>query len=138
MLGIRIGHDLQRIGDLAGRDSLRLPGVFFTEDECCYLAKKSIESVAGFFSAKEAVFKALPEIRGFCWSDIEINLDPNGAPRLTFYGPLQRFMQEHALAAHLSISHSGDYVSSVVLISQAAPGLGKPASPPISIRETSR
>lgn len=122
MLDIRLGHDLQFVEEFAGIDALRLPGIFFTAAECAYFttAKSPVQSMAGHFSAKEALFKALPEVDGLYWPDIEIDHDWSGAPRLNFTGKLQRFMQRHGLVTRVCISHSGSYVSSVVLITPFA------------------
>jgi len=87
----------------------------FLSDSEISLAKK-IESLAGFWAAKEAISKALGCGIGsrLGFHDIVISKDPKGAPSFT--------LNSNALKIHpiksssLSISHDGGFAIAVVLI----------------------
>lgn len=115
---IAVGHDLQRVDELVGRDDLREPGVMFTAAECERFARSAdpLRSLAGGFACKEALFKALPAIDGVFWTDIEVVHDHRGAPTLRFHGALAERFAREGWRALLSISHSGDYASAVVIL----------------------
>lgn len=123
---IAVGHDLQLVGELAGREDLREPGVIFTEAECERFSRSvdPLRSLAGAFAAKEALFKALPPIDGAFWTDIELVHDRRGAPSLRVHGALAERFARAGWRALLSISHSGDYASAVVIVDGAAPEPG--------------
>lgn len=74
--------------------------------------KHYLEFVAGRFSAKEAYSKALGTGIGkkAAWQDIEILNAPSGRPTIQVRG------QKGTLS--VAITHSGDYVSTVVTIEE--------------------
>jgi holo-[acyl-carrier protein] synthase len=115
---IGIGHDLQLVHEIAGREGLATEGVFFTERECAHVrrAKSAAVSMAGLFSAKESLYKALPEVPPSSWTDIEIVHDQRGAPSFCFHGAVGALFEKRGWSARLAITHSGDYASSVVII----------------------
>ncbi len=115
---IQLGHDLQVVRELSGREDLETPGVFLTESEHAYIeAQRSpLQSMAAIFSAKEAFFKAAPETPGAFWTDIEILHDERRAPFIKLHGELGKRAEKEGWSVRLSISHSGEYVSTVVLI----------------------
>ncbi len=79
------------------------------------LAKK-IESLAGFWAAKEAISKALGCGIGsrLSFHDIIISKDPRGAPSFTLKRKAQKL---HPLKnSSLSISHDGGFAIAVVVI----------------------
>lgn len=117
---IGLGHDLQRTTELDPASDLGVPGVFFTaqEREHWERAVSPRQSMAAIFSAKEALFKALPAMRGHPWTDAEVVYDRHGAPRLDLHGELGQIARDRGWAIQLSLSHSGDYVSAVVAVSQ--------------------
>ncbi|MBW4497330.1 MAG: holo-ACP synthase [Oscillatoria princeps RMCB-10] len=116
---IGIGHDIQLISELKSAESLRVPGFFFTDNECLYFngRKNSLQSIAGIFAAKEAFFKAIPRISNFHWTDVEVLHDVRHAPYFRLHGSLQEYFASQGWTANLSISHSGEYVSTVVVVS---------------------
>ncbi|NEU82064.1 holo-ACP synthase [Nostoc sp. UIC 10630] len=116
---IGLGHDIQLIAELTKVEALKLPGIFFTNTECLYFSqsKNPLQSMAGTFSAKEALFKALAMTPNFYWTDVEVRHNSRYAPYFEFYGSLAEHFQVQGWTVHLSISHSGDYVSTVVAIS---------------------
>jgi holo-[acyl-carrier protein] synthase len=116
---IGVGHDLQRVADVARATALHEPGVFFTEGEAAHAAraKAPAERSAGLFAAKEAFFKALAGApSAMCWTDIEVAHDRDRRPYYRFHGALARHMAERRLRALLTISHSGEYASAVCVL----------------------
>ena len=74
----------------------------------------NIETLAGLFSAKEALLKALKKgINNYSLKDIEIIHDDNKAPSFIFHNELEYLNSSNI---SLSISHDGEYAISVVLI----------------------
>lgn len=119
---IAIGHDIQLISELTKVESLKVPEIFFTQAECQYFSqsKNYLQSMAGIFSAKESLFKALAITPTFYWTDMEVQHNSNHAPYFQFYGSLAQYFKCQNWAAHLSISHSGDYVSTFVVVTASA------------------
>ncbi|OPY69534.1 MAG: Holo-(acyl-carrier-protein) synthase [Syntrophorhabdaceae bacterium PtaU1.Bin034] len=106
MIGIDI-VDVSRIGRLKEKYGDKFLVKVFTEGEIRYTAgkKKSDESLAGRFAAKEAFMKAWG--RRLPWKDIEIHSGERGRPFILFEG--KRF-------DGVSISHERNYAVSAVLI----------------------
>ncbi|MEU6734765.1 holo-ACP synthase [Streptomyces physcomitrii] len=124
-----LGHDLQLISELEVAPALREPGVFFTPGELARFAAavSPLESLAGGFAAKEALFKALPPARAtWFWTEAELVHDPRGAPRFRAHGTLAAHLDAHRLRVDVSLSHSGGFVSAVVLVTARPPGGGTP------------
>lgn len=126
---IGLGHDLQRSTEIDPTAELGAPGVFFTvrERERWEGAVSPRHSMAAIFSAKEALFKALPAMQGHPWSDAEVVHDRHGAPRFELHGALGQLVRDRGWAIQLSLSHSGDYVSAVVAVSDTGAPLGPEA-----------
>jgi holo-[acyl-carrier protein] synthase len=116
-----LGHDLVAIRELESTEALREPGFFFTGSEHSHAARavEPLVALAGLFAAKEAFFKAVPQLHGNYWTDVEVVHDPHGAPRFCLHGPLGRALAEQGLSVHLSISHAGGYASAVVAVERA-------------------
>ncbi|MEV4439111.1 holo-ACP synthase [Streptomyces sp. NPDC049577] len=116
---VGLGHDLQLVSEVEGASALKEPGVFFTPAELRRIASATspAESLAGGFSAKEALFKALPAAgETWFWTDAELVHDRHGAPRFHARGPLADHLARHRLRVSVSLSHSGGFVSSVVIV----------------------
>lgn len=75
-------------------------------------ANPSIETLAGFFAAKEAVVKALGLIGE--WHNIEISKEDSGRPYVKV-----NYSNNEIISHDISISHDGDYAmaSAIFLIS---------------------
>ena len=74
-------------------------------------------SLAGRFAAKEALAKALGAPAGLHWVDVETYVEDSGQPRLTMRGTvLARADVLGVTSSHVSISHDGGMVSSVVVL----------------------
>ena len=87
----------------------------FTEKERDYLKKRALaaQSAAGMFCAKEAVLKALSlGITDARLTDIEILHRESGAPYVVLHGELAG----KAAALHISITHTEDTASAVVIL----------------------
>lgn len=76
-----------------------------------------MESLAGYFAAKEAVAKALGTgFRKFSLLDIEVKKDEMGKPMVFLYGEARRLAQERRIAQiHLSISHEKEMAIAFVV-----------------------
>lgn len=91
----------------------------FTSNEQEYFQKKnmSLETIAGFFAAKEAFLKSLNQGVDFCkMTDIEIYHDKNGSPYFKFHQELKKKVKN--ITFSLSISHDHNYaIASVIALS---------------------
>ncbi len=85
----------------------------FTKEEIDYFKSKGLktETIAGNFSAKEAISKALGTgIRNFNFKDIEILRDKKGKPIVKTYNNLRKICIDYnVLEIKVSISHGRDY-----------------------------
>ena len=124
---IGLGHDLQRSTEIDPAGELGAPGTFFTARERTRWegAVSPRQSMAANFAAKEALFKALPAMQGHPWTDAEVVHDRHGAPRFELHGALGQLVRDRGWAIQMSLSHSGDYVSAVVAVSNT----GSPTRP---------
>lgn len=116
---VGIGTDIQAISEFAALPHIRSPGIFFTDGELEHGSRSAagcLASLAGILAAKESLLKAVPSHPPCCWLDIEIRHSMRGAPFLQFHGTLASWFVERNFRAHLSISHSGNYATAVVLI----------------------
>lgn len=85
----------------------------FNINEINYI-NNNIETLAGLFSAKEALLKALKKgINNYSLKDIEIIHDSNKAPSFIFHNELEYLNNSNI---SVSISHDGEYSISVVSI----------------------
>lgn len=85
----------------------------FNINEINYI-NNNIETLAGLFSAKEALLKALKKgINNYSLKDIEVIHDSNKAPSFIFHNELEYLNNSNI---SVSISHDGEYSISVVSI----------------------
>jgi hydroxyethylthiazole kinase-like uncharacterized protein yjeF len=89
---------------------------FFTEQERSYLQNKRVESIAGYFAAKEAIVKALGTgFSGFKFTDIEI-IKENSAPKVRLHGAAQAIADSKGIKEiKVSISHCKEYATAVAV-----------------------
>lgn len=91
----------------------------FTDQELEYYKKKDMKAqhIAGGFSAKEAVLKALGTgLRGFRWKDIEILRGSVGKPIVRFGGNVKQFIEDNGIGIiHVTISHSKDFATATAV-----------------------
>jgi holo-[acyl-carrier protein] synthase len=118
------GIDLAEIGRIQqsiDRYGSRFLNRIYTaaEQAYCLRKRKSAESFAARFAAKEAGAKALGTgiSRGVNWLEIEVVREPGGRPNLQFHGRAALIAARLGVAhAALSITHTSDLaMASVVL-----------------------
>ncbi|WP_270647843.1 holo-ACP synthase [Paeniclostridium hominis] len=96
----------------------------FTKEEIDYFKSKGLktETIAGNFSAKEAISKALGTgIRNFNFKDIEILRDKKGKPIVKTYNNLREICIDYnVLEIKVSISHSKNYAvaNAIVMVKE--------------------
>ncbi|RMH10379.1 MAG: holo-[acyl-carrier-protein] synthase [Planctomycetota bacterium] len=88
------------------------------EREYCLKQKRVDEHLAARFAAKEAVLKALGlGLRGgILWTDVEINRDPEGAPKVLLHGRAAELASEQRIEAWLvSLTHTSTHALASVI-----------------------
>jgi len=113
-MGIRVGTDIvsiERVQRSLEQFGERFLEKFLNEEEIA-LAKK-VETIAGFWAAKEAIAKALQTGIGkeLAFKDIEIKKRDNNAPYFTI--KREKFT---IIDSSISISHDGGFAIAVVVI----------------------
>jgi holo-[acyl-carrier protein] synthase len=113
--------EIDRIQQSMDRFGQRFLNRVFTEAEqaYCLRKRKSAESFAARFAAKEAGAKALGTgiSQGVNWLEIEVAREPGGRPTLLFHGRAAQIAARlNVTRAALSITHTGTLsLASVVL-----------------------
>ncbi|HEY1254763.1 MAG TPA: holo-ACP synthase [Terracidiphilus sp.] len=110
----RIQHSVERYGQRF-LDRVYTPA----EQAYCLRKRKSAESLAARFAAKEAGAKALGTgiSHGVNWLEIEVVREPSGRPTLKFHGRAAEFANRlGSVRAALSLTHTATLaMASVVL-----------------------
>ncbi|MGI6586552.1 MAG: holo-ACP synthase [Lutisporaceae bacterium] len=121
MMIFGIGTDIieiKRIKKAISR-SPRFVERLFTEQEMEFYKKKDMKAqhIAGGFSAKEAVLKALGTgLRGFRWKDVEILRGSIGKPIVRFSGNVKQFVEDNGIGiVHVTISHSKEFATATAI-----------------------
>lgn len=114
MLGVDI-VSIKRISNLKEKYGLKFLKRVLNDSEIS-LVKKSDETLAGFFAAKEAVSKALGVGIGneFSFLDIEIYKSDKNAPLIKFKNEIKTKFK--IKDSNLSISHDGGFAIAAVMI----------------------
>lgn len=124
---VAIGHDLieiARIRDLLTREGRRAEKLFHPL-ELAYVARFAdpAPSLAARFAAKEAFQKVWPRPHG--WRDVWVLRDetpdgpfPRSRPYLRFAPHIEAEMHAQGWAAHLTLTHTRDHASAVVVLEQ--------------------
>jgi holo-[acyl-carrier protein] synthase len=89
------------------------------EQAYCLRKRKSAESFAARFAAKEAGAKALGTgiSRGVTWREIEVVREPGGRPAILFHGRAAQLAARLGVAhIALSITHTADLAMASVLV----------------------
>ncbi len=73
------------------------------------------ERIAGFFCAKEAVFKAL-DMKVCNYKDIEIDHNKNGRPLIILHGATLKHFNKNYNKIDVSISHSKTIASAICIV----------------------
>lgn len=113
ILGIGIDIvEIERIENIL-KNKKRFLNKIFTDEEIKYFESKNFrsETIAGNFSAKEAISKAFGTgIKNFNFDDIEVLRDKNGKPIVKTYNNLRQMCIDYnVLQIQVSISHSENY-----------------------------
>ncbi|WP_278682203.1 holo-ACP synthase [Paraclostridium bifermentans] len=113
ILGIGIDIvEIERIENIL-KNKKRFLNKIFTDEEMKYFESKNFrsETIAGNFSAKEAISKAFGTgIKNFNFDDIEVLRDKNGKPIVKTYNNLRQMCIDYnVLEIQVSISHSENY-----------------------------
>ena len=88
----------------------------FNDSELEYIETSNYNSttIAGLFASKEAFLKAIKKgINNYSLKDIEVLHDDNKAPYIKLHNELNNLYKNNI---SVSISHDGDYTTSIVLI----------------------
>ncbi|HEY3715913.1 MAG TPA: holo-ACP synthase [Jatrophihabitantaceae bacterium] len=117
---VGVGIDVVPVERFA-RALLRTPALaerLFTPDEQLTDTggRRTAESLAARFAAKEALAKALGAPGGMLWTDAEVITDPYGRPHLEVRGTVAA--RAAALGVthwHVSLSHDGGIASATVI-----------------------
>ena len=79
-------------------------------------ARRSTESLAARFAAKEALAKSLGAGGGMLWTDAEVVVDDVGRPSLTITGSVRERADALGVTRlHVSMSHDGGIASATVI-----------------------
>ncbi len=119
---IGIGTDIESISKfekkLNNKYSENFLNKLFTSDELSILKSKAVKSYVGYFCAKEATAKALGTgFSCFSPSDVEIKKLDNGKPYIILHNNAKQVANKMNIKnIHLSISHSTDYATAVVVV----------------------
>lgn len=85
----------------------------FTQNELSYFEKRNmnIQHIAGGFSAKEAILKALGTgLSGLTWKDVEVQRSSSGKPMVKLYGKAKEYAMVNSIGnIFISISHSQSF-----------------------------
>ena len=125
---VAVGTDLievARVKSALARLGSRFERRIFTESESAYCRrrKRSAESFAARFAAKEAVMKALGTgwRRGVRWVDIEVRRAPGQAPAIALRGAAADHAKRRGIASwHLTITHTAALAQAFVIADGAS------------------
>lgn len=115
-----VGIDLVELAEFQ-TSVLRRPSVarlvFSSRELAACTGRRRVERLAARFAAKEAAFKAVGTgwANGMSLRDVEVVSTMRGAPRLVLRGELRRRVRSLGGTLHVSLSHSGDYATAIVV-----------------------
>ena len=112
---IGVGVDLVEISRFK---ELRLNDNFITRIFSHSEKDLEVQSLAGHFAAREALYKALPNKTLFNLRDIQIINRIDGKPEFVFDNDLLKFFISNNV--HLTISHSSEIAIAMVIIESNA------------------
>jgi len=108
---VNIGTDIEEVSRFENLEEKVLARLFTPKEiEYCFSKKNVAQHLAARYSAKEAVYKALP-FDEIAFKKIEISNSPAGAPQVTV-------QDERAkdLCFKISLSHTKNLVQATVLV----------------------
>ncbi|GHT88597.1 holo-[acyl-carrier-protein] synthase [Alphaproteobacteria bacterium] len=114
--------DIRRIEKALFKFGSRFEKKIYTERELNFARKRKlfVETLAKMFSMKESVIKAISDVSGVFWRDIEILHDENGKPEVLLHGValenMKRKSKDGEFHINASASDEMPYVCSFVVI----------------------
>ena len=109
ILGIGIDIvDMDRFNKIA--ENINFRSRYFSKTE----SNLNVQSLAGRFASREALYKAVGFQGQFNWEDVEIINGDSGAPKFIFRKSAKKFFKSKKI--HLTISHVPEYAISMVII----------------------
>ena len=91
----------------------------FSDEELVYYENKqwNPENIAGGFSAKEAILKAIGTgLHKFKWKEIEVIRDERGKPFVRLNGKIKEYADDNYIGLiHISISHCKEYAAATAV-----------------------
>lgn len=106
--------EIKRIEKAVHRNP-RILNRLFTDAEIDYFKLRGMkpQHIAGSFSAKEAIVKAMGTgIRGFCWRDIELLRGSTGKPVVKLHNKAKEYAIGQSIGTiFITISHSQSYAT---------------------------
>jgi holo-[acyl-carrier protein] synthase len=117
--------EVRRIARLLDQHRERFLEKCFTPRESAYArgTKRYAEHLAARFAAKEAALKAIGTgwRDGIAWTDVEVTIDPAGAPHLSVTGLAAHFATELGITDWLvSLTHTTDLAQASVIACRRA------------------
>jgi holo-[acyl-carrier protein] synthase len=120
---VRLGVDLVDVAAFRarfdGRESLIVDTFSPAELAYCRTQRSPWPHLAARFAAREAALKALGSglAGAIAWRDVEVTLDPAGAPGLVFRGAFGEALGRAGLKrSTVSLSHTDTYAIAVVAL----------------------
>jgi len=101
--------DLVRFENLVAEKKYLLNRLFAPNEQLL-----SLNSLAGRFAAKEALYKAMNEVQSLSMAEIEVLTDSKGKPFFAMSGKLAEIMQGHTV--HLTITHDAGVAVAFVIV----------------------
>jgi holo-[acyl-carrier protein] synthase len=117
-LGVDI-LEVKRVKELIDKRGRKFLNRIFTPKEIkyCQNKKRSVESFAVRFSAKEAFIKAIESNYNISYKEIEIAKKENKKPKVVLTGKAKKAAEEKNVSEVLvSLSHEQDYVTANIIL----------------------
>ena len=116
---MKTGIDIEEIERFTSINLEKFADKYFTEYEKNYSLKKGIQTVAGIYSCKESILKAIGIGlgNGIALKDISIKHDINGKPYVEQNETLEKLKIKYGFEEiEISISHTKTIVQSICII----------------------
>lgn len=112
--------EIARIDAVLTRHRDRFPSRLLSQEELAYwqVRGKKVQTLAGFWAAKEAVAKALGTgVRGFGWRDVVIAHDAWGRPYVSLQaGAAAAAAARGASSCWITIAHGREYAIATAIL----------------------
>lgn len=110
--------DIRRIEGIIFRQGQRFIQKIYTlqEQNFCRRRLRKTESFAKIFAVKEAVIKAISDVSGIFWKDIEVFHDINGKPFVKLRNAALSKFKNQSFSIEISVSDEPPYVCAFAII----------------------